>query len=120
MNPIVPQVRTHRLGSAVLKNFAPPFFFGRDVSSQCEHRRLNRDPSGCAGMRGDRRGGCALGRGREGLHREEGSECYLGDIIKFCGTQLSSYKVPKQIEFRTSLPKTNVGKILCRELRDEM
>jgi long-chain acyl-CoA synthetase len=29
------------------------------------------------------------------------------------------YKVPKQIEFRTELPKTNVGKILRRELRDE-
>ncbi|MFL6790428.1 MAG: long-chain fatty acid--CoA ligase [Bradyrhizobium sp.] len=41
------------------------------------------------------------------------------DIIKFCGTQLTAYKVPKQIEFRTDLPKTNVGKILRRELRDE-
>jgi long-chain acyl-CoA synthetase len=41
------------------------------------------------------------------------------DIIKFCGTQLTNYKVPKQIEFRTELPKTNVGKILRRELRDE-
>ena len=41
------------------------------------------------------------------------------DIIKFCGTQLTNYKVPKQIEFRTNLPKTNVGKILRRELRDE-
>jgi long-chain acyl-CoA synthetase len=41
------------------------------------------------------------------------------DIIKFCGTQLTAYKVPKLIEFRTDLPKTNVGKILRRELRDE-
>ena len=41
------------------------------------------------------------------------------DVIKFCATQLTAYKVPKQIEFRTSLPKTNVGKILRRELRDE-
>ncbi|MBU6457487.1 MAG: long-chain fatty acid--CoA ligase [Bradyrhizobium sp.] len=41
------------------------------------------------------------------------------DVIKFCGTQLTNYKVPKQIEFRTSLPKSNVGKILRRELRDE-
>lgn len=41
------------------------------------------------------------------------------DLIKFCGTQLTNYKVPKQIEFRTELPKTNVGKILRRELRDE-
>jgi long-chain acyl-CoA synthetase len=41
------------------------------------------------------------------------------DIIKFAATQLTGYKVPKQIEFRTDLPKTNVGKILRRELRDE-
>jgi long-chain acyl-CoA synthetase len=41
------------------------------------------------------------------------------DVIKFCHTQLTNYKVPRQIEFRTSLPKTNVGKILRRELRDE-
>ncbi len=41
------------------------------------------------------------------------------EVIKFCGTQLTNYKVPKQIEFRTELPKTNVGKILRRELRDE-
>jgi long-chain acyl-CoA synthetase len=41
------------------------------------------------------------------------------DVIKFCATQLTAYKVPKQIEFRTALPKTNVGKILRRELRDE-
>jgi long-chain acyl-CoA synthetase len=41
------------------------------------------------------------------------------EVIKFCGTQLTAYKVPKQIEFRTDLPKTNVGKILRRELRDE-
>ena len=40
------------------------------------------------------------------------------DIIKFCATQLTSYKIPKQIEFRTNLPKTNVGKILRRQMRD--
>ncbi|WP_257167347.1 long-chain fatty acid--CoA ligase [Bradyrhizobium sp. SRS-191] len=41
------------------------------------------------------------------------------DILKHCHEQLTNYKVPKQIEFRTELPKTNVGKILRRELRDE-
>ena len=41
------------------------------------------------------------------------------DVIKFCHGQLTNYKVPKHIEFRTELPKTNVGKILRRELRDE-
>jgi long-chain acyl-CoA synthetase len=41
------------------------------------------------------------------------------DIIKFASTELTGYKVPKHVEFRTELPKTNVGKILRRELRDE-
>jgi long-chain acyl-CoA synthetase len=41
------------------------------------------------------------------------------ELIKYCGTQLTNYKVPKLIEFRTELPKTNVGKILRRALRDE-
>jgi long-chain acyl-CoA synthetase len=41
------------------------------------------------------------------------------DVIKFAHEQLTNYKVPKYVEFRTELPKTNVGKILRRELRDE-
>ena len=40
-------------------------------------------------------------------------------VITFCHEQLTGYKVPKHIEFRTELPKTNVGKILRRQLRDE-
>jgi long-chain acyl-CoA synthetase len=38
--------------------------------------------------------------------------------MKFAAEQLTGYKKPKFIEFRTDLPKTNVGKILRRELRD--
>jgi long-chain acyl-CoA synthetase len=41
------------------------------------------------------------------------------DVLKFAHEQLTNYKVPKYVEFRTELPKTNVGKILRRELRDE-
>ena len=40
------------------------------------------------------------------------------DVIAHCRKSLTGYKVPKIIEFRTELPKTNVGKILRRELRD--
>lgn len=40
-------------------------------------------------------------------------------VIAFCHEQLTGYKVPKHIEFRSDLPKTNVGKILRRQLRDE-
>ncbi len=40
-------------------------------------------------------------------------------LIVFCRRQLTGYKVPKLVEFREELPKSNVGKILRRELRDE-
>ncbi len=41
-------------------------------------------------------------------------------IIEHCRKDLTGYKVPKHIYFRTELPKTNVGKILRRALRDEL
>ncbi|MEM2244808.1 MAG: long-chain fatty acid--CoA ligase [Archaeoglobaceae archaeon] len=41
------------------------------------------------------------------------------EIIKFCKERLAAYKVPKIIEFRDELPKTLVGKILRRALREE-
>ena len=42
------------------------------------------------------------------------------DKVKaFCKEQLTGYKQPRYIEFRSELPKTNVGKILRRELRDK-
>jgi long-chain acyl-CoA synthetase len=41
------------------------------------------------------------------------------DIFEHCKEQLTGYKRPKYIEFRAELPKTNVGKILRRALRDE-
>jgi long-chain acyl-CoA synthetase len=41
-------------------------------------------------------------------------------LIEYCKTQLTGYKVPKKVYFRDELPKTNVGKILRRELRDQL
>jgi len=41
------------------------------------------------------------------------------EVLDHCRRQLTGYKVPKIVEFREELPKTNVGKILRRELRDE-
>ena len=40
-------------------------------------------------------------------------------LLEYCKEQLTGYKCPKHIEFRADLPKTNVGKILRRALRDE-
>ncbi len=41
------------------------------------------------------------------------------ELIAFCREQMTGYKVPKFVEFRSELPKTNVGKILRRALREE-
>ena len=42
----------------------------------------------------------------------------VASVIAHCKENLTGYKVPKQVEFRSELPKTNVGKILRRALRD--
>ncbi|MNC99386.1 Long-chain-fatty-acid--CoA ligase [compost metagenome] len=41
-------------------------------------------------------------------------------VVEFCKRELTGYKVPRHIYFRDELPKTNVGKILRRTLRDEL
>jgi long-chain acyl-CoA synthetase len=41
-------------------------------------------------------------------------------LAEWCARQFTGYKRPKHIEFRSDLPKTNVGKILRRELRDDV
>ncbi len=41
------------------------------------------------------------------------------ELIEYCREQMTGYKVPKAVEFRSELPKTNVGKILRRALREE-
>ena len=42
------------------------------------------------------------------------------ELIEHCRKELTGYKVPKAVYFRSELPKTNVGKILRRTLRDEL
>ncbi len=42
------------------------------------------------------------------------------ELIAYCRENLTGYKVPKAIEFRDELPKTNVGKILRRVLKEEL
>jgi long-chain acyl-CoA synthetase len=41
------------------------------------------------------------------------------ELLKYCHANLTNYKVPKRIEFRNELPKTNVGKILRRALKEQ-
>lgn len=41
------------------------------------------------------------------------------ELIEYCRKNMTSYKVPRLVEFRTELPKTNVGKILRKDLRAE-
>ena len=51
------------------------------------------------------------------VKRDEGLS--IEDVLAHCRANLTGYKVPRDVEFRRELPKSNVGKILRRELRDE-
>jgi long-chain acyl-CoA synthetase len=42
------------------------------------------------------------------------------EVIEFCRTELTGYKIPKEVEFKDDLPKSNVGKILRRKLREPL
>ena len=50
---------------------------------------------------------------------KENQECTEEEIITYCRERLAAYKAPRMVEFRTELPKTLVGKILRRALREE-
>jgi long-chain acyl-CoA synthetase len=50
---------------------------------------------------------------------QKGETLSKGEILQFCRDKLSKFKVPKEFEFRESLPKSAAGKILKRVLRDE-
>ncbi len=51
--------------------------------------------------------------------REDARGVGAADLLKFCRGRLAPYKMPKYIEFRDMLPKSKVGKLLRREVRDE-
>jgi long-chain acyl-CoA synthetase len=50
---------------------------------------------------------------------KEGQQASADELIQYCRERLSKFKVPKEIEFRDQLPKTLVGKVLRRVLKDE-
>ena len=49
---------------------------------------------------------------------KEGMEADEKDIKRYCMERLARYKVPREVEFRDSLPMTPTGKVLKRDLRD--
>jgi long-chain acyl-CoA synthetase len=49
-----------------------------------------------------------------------GAEASEADVLAFCSARLAKYKTPKQIIFTASLPKSGVGKVMRRELRDSL
>lgn len=50
---------------------------------------------------------------------KEGKTAIQEEIVEYCAGKLAKYKLPTEVEFRDELPKTNVGKILKKELREE-
>ena len=50
---------------------------------------------------------------------KDGAEATPEEIIEFCRPRMIKYKVPRQVEFRSELPKTNVGKFLRKDLAIE-
>ena len=58
-------------------------------------------------------------RSRRGSCCAPGETATEADLRAFCREKLAPYKVPAHIEFRTDLPKTMVGKVLRRALRDK-
>ena len=79
---------------------------------------VNEHPSvlecGCVGIEGE--GSQELVKVFVVLHDEQTAT--EEEIISFCREKLTAYKVPKHIEFIKEIPKTNVGKVLRRELKE--
>ena len=51
--------------------------------------------------------------------KEDAKGVGSSELIRWCRDHLAPYKIPQYIEFRDMLPKSKVGKLLRREIRDE-
>ena len=51
---------------------------------------------------------------------EKGQELTKAEILEYCRDRLSKFKIPKQIHFVEALPKSAMGKVLKRVLKDEL
>ena len=78
------------------------------------------DASRRAGSRRGRRAGRLSGEAVKIVVVRRDPALTAEELRAFCREHLTGYKMPKHIEFRNELPKTNVGKILRRALRDEV
>ncbi|MCR5813960.1 MAG: long-chain fatty acid--CoA ligase [Desulfovibrio sp.] len=88
--------------------------FPREVDEVLmEHPKIHE--AVCVGLRDDVRGEVL----KAYIVPKAGETLTKSEIVGFCRSKLASYKVPRQIEFRQELPRSIVGKILRRYLRDE-
>ena len=83
-------------------------------------RRRGGEPSRRPRMRRHRRARCGSGEAVMLFVVKKDPALTKEALAAWCAQQFTGYKRPKYIEFRDELPKTNVGKILRRELRDSM
>lgn len=70
--------------------------------------------SACIGVEDDKQGE----RVKAYVVLIEGSQLSSQEILDWCSTQLTSYKIPSEVEFIETLPKSNVGKILRKDLKN--
>ena len=85
-----------------------------------EAGRRARHPAGRAAMRRHRHPRREVRRGDQGLRGgQAGCQPDQDEVMQHMRANVTGYKMPKAVEFRDSLPTTNVGKILRRELRDQ-
>ena len=87
---------------------------GRERSKRC-WRRIRRWPRSASPASPTRSRGEAV---KAWVVLRAGQTATEQELRAFCREQLAPYKVPSHIEFRTELPKTMVGKVLRRALRE--
>lgn len=76
-----------------------------------EHPKINE--AACIGVANDK-----TGEAVKVFIVKDDDSLTADEVIAYCRQQMTAYKVPRQVEFLDRLPKSNIGKVLRRELRD--